>query len=57
MGISKLLISLVTLYVIAICGKMDVSPDIMWAGLCIVFSAFILHEPPEIYLREDEDDG
>ncbi len=56
MGGIKLLISVVMLFIFVTKGGMSISDDCVWFGLCMLFSAFILHDSQTITLTNGDNE-
>lgn len=58
MGAIKLAASMAMLFLFVTIGRLNVSDDMIWIGLCILCSAWIMHETviKQTYIEEDEDE-
>lgn len=59
MGILKLGFSLLMLFLFLTVGKMNVQDDVIWLGLCVLFSAWVMHDTVDerVYVeKEDEEE-
>ena len=55
MEVIKVGISFLVLFLFIVIGGLNVQDDIIWLGLCVILSAFIMHEN-EIGFGEDDED-
>ncbi len=55
----KLIACMFVLFLFHTVGKLDVQDDMVWLGLCVLLSAYLMHQPAEdrIFIEEKEDEN
>lgn len=56
MEVIKVGISFLVLFLFIVIGGLNVQDDIIWLGLCIVLSAFVMHESEIGFDGSDDDE-